>query len=134
LASGFAVKATLVSATVSRRSYGESGRTVVPIMLLQTLAADAQMTSDYGSGNRCGGHGFLEPFWRAIRTIRRPFHIHATEIYELRFTKPQADRLAAMQLDASHLVHMPSHTYYCRDMLRLPRQIALRQIGASISR
>ncbi len=41
------------------------------------------------------------------------FYIHATEIagYPDRAT-PYADRLASLAPKASHLVHMPSHTYY----------------------
>lgn len=41
------------------------------------------------------------------------FYIHATEIAERpALAEPYADRLAALAPRASHLVHMPSHTYY----------------------
>lgn len=41
------------------------------------------------------------------------FYIHATEIAGLAsLAEPYADRLAALAPSASHLVHMPSHTYY----------------------
>ena len=41
------------------------------------------------------------------------FYIHATEIAGVpALAEPYADRLAALAPKASHLVHMPSHTYY----------------------
>ena len=41
------------------------------------------------------------------------FYIHATEIAEVpALAEPYADRLAGLAPKASHLVHMPSHTYY----------------------
>lgn len=41
------------------------------------------------------------------------FYIHATEIAGVpEKAEPYADRLAALAPRASHLVHMPSHTYY----------------------
>lgn len=41
------------------------------------------------------------------------FYIHATEIAgKPALAEPYADRLAALAPKASHLVHMPSHTYY----------------------
>ena len=41
------------------------------------------------------------------------FYIHATEIAGVpALAEPYADRLAALAPRASHLVHMPSHTYY----------------------
>ncbi|HET7852606.1 MAG TPA: hypothetical protein VFK91_07665, partial [Methyloceanibacter sp.] len=41
------------------------------------------------------------------------FYIHATEGAERpQLAEPYADRLAALAPRASHLVHMPSHTYY----------------------
>ena len=41
------------------------------------------------------------------------FYIHATEMAgEAGRAEPYADRLAALAPKASHLVHMPSHTYY----------------------
>lgn len=82
---------------------------------LQTLAADAQMTSDYGRESMRTAMDFLEPVLarNPDHTGAIHFYIHATEIYgEPGLAESQADRLAAMKLDASHLVHMPSHTYY----------------------
>ena len=41
------------------------------------------------------------------------FYIHATEIAGVpALAEPYADRLAVLAPNASHLVHMPSHTYY----------------------
>ncbi len=41
------------------------------------------------------------------------FYIHATEDAEVpALAEPYADRLASLAPNASHLVHMPSHTYY----------------------
>jgi hypothetical protein len=41
------------------------------------------------------------------------FYIHATEQAKVpKLAEPYADRLAALAPNASHLVHMPSHTYY----------------------
>lgn len=41
------------------------------------------------------------------------FYIHATEMSGFPWrAEPYADRLAALAPSASHLVHMPSHTYY----------------------
>ena len=41
------------------------------------------------------------------------FYIHATEIAGVATkAEPYADRLIALAPRASHLVHMPSHTYY----------------------
>jgi tetratricopeptide (TPR) repeat protein len=41
------------------------------------------------------------------------FYIHATEIAKVpALAEPYADRLATLAPKASHLVHMPSHTYY----------------------
>ncbi|MBC2776780.1 hypothetical protein H6P80_04025 [Parasphingopyxis sp. GrpM-11] len=82
---------------------------------LQVLAADAQMISDFETASMRRAMDLLEPV-----LARSPdhsgaihFYIHATEIYgEPALAEAAADRLAAMNLDASHLVHMPSHTYY----------------------
>lgn len=82
---------------------------------LQTLAADAQMITDFSEESMRTAMDLLEPV-----LVRNPdhtgaihFYIHATEIFgEPGMAEAPADQLAAMQLDASHLVHMPSHTYY----------------------
>lgn len=82
---------------------------------LQTLAADAQMVSDFEKESMRKAMDFLEPVLarNPDHTGAIHFYIHATEIFgEPGLAEPQADRLASMNLDASHLVHMPSHTYY----------------------
>jgi hypothetical protein len=41
------------------------------------------------------------------------FYIHATEVAEVpALAEPYADKLAGLAPNASHLVHMPSHTFY----------------------
>ncbi|MFN4039362.1 MAG: hypothetical protein ACK4IB_08485 [Erythrobacter sp.] len=82
---------------------------------LQTLAADAQMISDYSKESMRKAMDLLEPVLARDpdHTGAIHFYIHATEIYgEPGLAEAQADRLAAMKLDASHLVHMPSHTFF----------------------
>lgn len=82
---------------------------------LQALAADAQMTSDYGKESMRIAMNFLEPVLarNPDHTGAIHYYIHATENYgEPGLAEGPADRLAAMKLDASHLVHMPAHTYY----------------------
>ncbi len=82
---------------------------------LQTLAADARMIVDFEQTTMRRAMTLLEPV-----LARNPdhsgaihFYIHATEVYgEPGLAEAAADRLAAMNLEASHLVHMPSHTYY----------------------
>ncbi len=82
---------------------------------LQVLAADAQMISDFGEESMQAAMHLIEPVLarNPDHTGAIHFYIHATEIYgEPGLAEASADRLAAMDLDASHLVHMPSHTYY----------------------
>jgi len=82
---------------------------------LQVLAADARMITDFEKSTMKKAMDLLEPV-----LVRNPNHtgaihffIHATEVYgEPGLAEAAADRLAAMKLSASHLVHMPSHTYY----------------------
>lgn len=82
---------------------------------LQVLAADAQIVSDHGKDSAAKTMALLEPV-----LARNPghtgaihFYIHATEVAgEPGKAEGAADRLAAMELEASHLVHMPSHTWY----------------------
>ncbi|MEL1251868.1 hypothetical protein [Aurantiacibacter gilvus] len=82
---------------------------------LQTLAADARMMIDFEQATMRQAMDLLEPVLARNPDHTGAFHfyIHATEIYgEPALAEAAADRLAAMELDASHLVHMPSHTYY----------------------
>ena len=82
---------------------------------LQVLAADAQMISDFGKESMAKAMALVEPVLARSpdHTGAIHFYIHATEIYgEPGKAEAAADQLAAMELDASHLVHMPSHTYY----------------------
>ena len=85
---------------------------------LQVLAADAWMTLDSHS-NRFDHTGREIGLLEAV-LARNPdytpaihFYIHATEIAgEPARAEPYADRLPALAPRASHLIHMPSHTYY----------------------
>jgi tetratricopeptide (TPR) repeat protein len=82
---------------------------------LQVLAADAQMISDFEEESMAKAMALVEPVLKRNpeHTGAIHFYIHATEIYgEPGKAEAAADRLAAMNLQASHLVHMPSHTYY----------------------
>jgi len=82
---------------------------------LQVLAADARMNTGYEPDISHTAMGLLEPVLdrNPNHTGAIHFYIHATEIYgEPGLAEAPADRLAAMHLNASHLVHMPSHTYY----------------------
>ncbi|MGE5721014.1 MAG: hypothetical protein ACM3YM_01010 [Sphingomonadales bacterium] len=85
---------------------------------LAVLAADAWMTLD-SNANRLA-HTDREVALLEAVLARNPdytpaihFYIHATEIggYPERAEK-FADRLPALAPAASHLIHMPSHTYY----------------------
>ncbi|PLK22324.1 hypothetical protein C0V72_15530 [Porphyrobacter sp. TH134] len=82
---------------------------------MQTFAADAQMISDFGKDSMRTAMNLLEAVLarEPDHTGAIHFYIHATEIYgEPGLAEPYADRLAAMKLAASHLVHMPAHTWY----------------------
>jgi hypothetical protein len=82
---------------------------------LQVLAAEAQMISDFGEPSMQTAMDFITPVLarNPDHTGAIHFYIHASEIYgDPGRAEAAADRLAAMNLDASHLVHMPSHTYY----------------------
>lgn len=82
---------------------------------MQTLAADARMISDFSKESMRLAMDLLEPVLarEPDHTGAIHFYIHATEIYgEPGLAEPHADRLAAMKLAASHLVHMPAHTWY----------------------
>ncbi|MBW8783801.1 MAG: hypothetical protein JF593_04055 [Novosphingobium sp.] len=77
---------------------------------LETIGEDREGVAE---GRRA--MALLEPV-----LVRRPeftpaihFYIHATEIAGVPGkAEPYADRLAALAPNASHLVHMPSHTWY----------------------
>jgi tetratricopeptide (TPR) repeat protein len=82
---------------------------------LQVLAADARMITEYEPPVMRVAMDLLEPVLARSpdHTGAIHFYIHATEIFgEPGLAEAAADRLAAMNLEASHLVHMPSHTYY----------------------
>ena len=82
---------------------------------IQVLAADAQMSSDYSAESMAKADRLIEPVLarNPNHTGAIHFYIHSTEIGgDPGKAEAYADRLAAMNLDASHLVHMPSHTYY----------------------
>ncbi|MES2337419.1 MAG: hypothetical protein V4537_04905 [Pseudomonadota bacterium] len=88
---------------------------------LATLAADARLIASFDQKRKLGRASQYRSI-DLLQTVlaRDPdytpaihFYIHATEIVEVpdRAT-PYADRLRALAPSASHLVHMPSHTYY----------------------
>lgn len=82
---------------------------------VQVLAADARMIVDFQAETHRQAMALLEPVLERSpdHTGAIHFYIHATEISgDPGLAEAAADRLAAMDLSASHLVHMPSHTYY----------------------
>jgi len=83
---------------------------------LAVIAADALMiASDYQPAKMARPVELLETVLKRNPdyTPAIHFYIHATELagYPERAT-PYADQLAALAPAASHLVHMPAHTYY----------------------
>jgi tetratricopeptide (TPR) repeat protein len=88
---------------------------------LATLAADARLIASFdqkATPARASQYRSVDLLQRVLArdpdyTPAIHFYIHATEIVEVpdRAT-PYADRLRALAPSASHLVHMPSHTYY----------------------
>ena len=88
---------------------------------LATLAADARLIASFDQGEREGRASQYRTVARLQQVLARDpdytpaihFYIHATEIVDVpdRAT-PYADRLGRLAPSASHLVHMPSHTYY----------------------
>jgi hypothetical protein len=82
---------------------------------LAVMAADARMVTSHGM--RPGS-----PTQRLLERVlaRNPDHSGAIHFYihltdwtdEQRLAEPYADRLGRLAPAASHLVHMPSHTYY----------------------
>lgn len=83
---------------------------------LQILAADALIVaSDWDKPDMTHPLALIEPVLarNPDHTGALHFYIHATEIAgHPGKAEAAADRLAAMNLDAAHLVHMPSHTWY----------------------
>jgi len=83
---------------------------------LQILAADALMVAtDWDAPDMSRPIALIEPVLQRNpdHTGAIHFYIHATEIAgEPAKAEAFADRLDAMRLKASHLVHMPSHTWY----------------------
>ena len=82
---------------------------------LQVLAADALMVAAGDAMDMTAPIALLEPVLarNPDHTGAIHFYIHATEIAgKTALAEPYADRLDAMGLAASHLVHMPSHTWY----------------------
>ena len=82
---------------------------------VQVLAADAAFAAGFGPEEMGYAISVLEPVLarRPDHTPAIHFYIHATEVFgEPGRAEAAADRLGAMQLDANHLAHMPSHTWY----------------------
>ena len=88
---------------------------------LTTIAADAWLIAlahNTAESDREGGNHAIPLLMRILK--RNPdytpaihFYIHATEaIGKPGLAEPYADKLAALAPNASHLVHMPSHTFY----------------------
>lgn len=87
---------------------------------IAVMAADAWLMtaakhSDEGRLNAQMAMSLLEPVLRRHPdyTPAIHFYIHASELAgQPALAEPYADRLAALAPHASHLVHMPSHTFY----------------------
>lgn len=83
---------------------------------LQVLAADALMVAtDWEKPDMTRPIALIEPVLarNPDHTGAIHFYIHATEIAGTPGKAEEAaDRLDAMRLQATHLVHMPSHTWY----------------------
>lgn len=82
---------------------------------LQVLAADALMVASTDESGMAEPIKLIEPVLarNPDHTGAIHFYIHATEIAgDPAKAVAAADRLDAMRLQASHLVHMPSHTWY----------------------
>lgn len=87
---------------------------------IAVLTADAMMVAAFGGEEDY--HAPLRATLPILESVlaRDPehtpaihFYIHATEILgEPGKAEPYADRLASLAPNASHLVHMPAHTYY----------------------
>ena len=85
---------------------------------IATIAADAALIAPWKANDPSLG-------WHSVALLERVlardpdyspaihFYIHATEIVKVPGrAEPYADRLTALAPSASHLVHMPSHTWY----------------------
>lgn len=89
---------------------------------IAVLTADALMVSAFDEGADDFNHKPIEEAQGLLEMVlkRAPehtpaihFYIHATEINrQPELAEPFADKLAGLAPNASHLVHMPSHTYY----------------------
>jgi tetratricopeptide (TPR) repeat protein len=82
---------------------------------VQVLAADAAFGAGFGSEEMGYAIAVLEAVLarRPDHTPAIHFYIHATEVFgEPARAEAAADRLGAMELEANHLTHMPSHTWY----------------------
>lgn len=82
---------------------------------LQVLAADAMMMAAEEREEMAPAMALLAPVLarNPEHTGAIHYYIHATEIIgDPAKAEGAADRLDAMNLQASHLVHMPSHTWY----------------------
>ena len=89
---------------------------------IAVLTADALMVSSFKEGADDFDHGAIGEAVTLLETVlaRAPehtpaihFYIHATEVSgEPAKAELFADKLAALAPNASHLVHMPSHTYF----------------------
>lgn len=89
---------------------------------IAVLAADALMVSAFVDGKSDYDHAALDQAIALLEPVlaRAPkhtpaihFYIHATEVVgKPALAEPYADMLPALAPRASHLVHMPSHTWY----------------------
>ncbi len=89
---------------------------------IAVLTADALMVSSFKEGADDFDHDAINAAITLLETVlaRAPehtpaihFYIHATEVSgEPAKAEPYADKLAGLAPNASHLVHMPSHTFF----------------------
>lgn len=89
---------------------------------IAVLAADALMVSAFDENASDFDHGAIDDALVLLERVlkRAPdhtpaihFYIHATEVTgKPELAEASADRLVALAPRASHLVHMPSHTWY----------------------
>jgi len=89
---------------------------------IAVLAADALMVSAFQEDADDFDHAALDAAITLLEAVlkRAPehtpaihFYIHATEVVgEPELAEPYADQLARLAPNASHLVHMPSHTFF----------------------
>ncbi len=89
---------------------------------IAVLAADAMMVASFGKSDEDFDHPQMEQVVAILESVlaRDPdhtpaihFYIHAQEALDHpEKAEPYANRLAGLAPRASHLVHMPSHTFY----------------------